>query len=84
MKKKILTFLAGIVTAVVLVATYYFLRKKAADKAFEQVANKDLTENITRTYEEFDAEITKIQAEVQKESEDEIRKQVHSFFGLDS
>lgn len=84
MKTKILTFFAGIVTALIVAVTYYFLQKRAADKAFEQVANHDLKENIDRTYEEFDREITRVQKEIGKESANEIRKQVHSFFGLDS
>ena len=84
MKKKILLFLAGIVTTIAVAVAYIFLQRKSEGEAFEKIANKDLKENLDKSYEEFDKEHKELKDEITKAKVSEIRRQVHSLFGLDS
>lgn len=84
MKNKILTILSAVVIAVACFFYLWFKSKETEKKATTEVANRSLEDDLTRTKEEFDSEVSKKKEEIINASTEEITAKVHSFFGLDS
>ncbi len=84
MKKKILVFLAGLVSAVAVGLYLWFRYYKIHDKAFQETSNKTLKEGVEVTEEQFISTIEEKRKEIQNAKTEEIVSKVHSFFGLDS
>jgi len=84
MKKRILIFLAGLVSAVA-VGFYLWLKYKSISQtAEEEVVNKPMKDAVTTTEEDFRKIVEKKRKEIQNAKTEEITAKVHSFFGLDS
>ncbi len=84
MKKKILVFLAGLVSAIAVGLYLWFKYKKVSEDTFTETANNTLKKEVEMTRTEFDTAVEEKRKEIQNAKTDEITSKVHSFFGLDS